>query len=110
MLWTQPVGSFFTRKLDQVWMHLGNISGADQNFSQKTSLVLSSCVTQLDTTDKGIGDESRACCSSLSLGITCLSMWDAQGQLFTSDLSSIYDLGYPIYQPLREASNWAKEL
>lgn len=95
MLWPQPVGSFFTRKLDQVWMHLGSISGADQSFSQKTSLVLSSCVTQLDTTDKGIGDE-RVCCSSLSLVITCPSMWDVQGQLFTSDLSPIYDLGYPI--------------
>lgn len=91
-------------------MYLGSLSGADQSFSQKTSLGLSSCVTQLDTADKGIKDESRTCRFSPSLVITCLSMWDAQGQLFTSDLSPIYDLGYPIYQPLREASNWAEGL
>lgn len=44
-------------KLVQAWMHLGNFSGADQSFSQKTSLGLSFVATQLDTADKDIKDK-----------------------------------------------------
>lgn len=57
MILLQPVGSFFTMKLVQAWMHMGSLSGVDQSFFQKTSLGLSSVATRLDTTDKGIKDK-----------------------------------------------------
>lgn len=91
-------------------MHLGSLSGAGQHFSQKTGLGSSSVTAQLDTTNQGIRDRKQTCHSPSLLVDTCLSVWGAQGQLYTSGLSPIDDLGHPIYHSLRESAKWDEGL